>query len=690
MIPQSLLQRLETSRNGDRPEALRGLGDWLATLDTAGLAAVRPDLLRLDGLRAADLDGLRADGQRRLDEAKRAQAAIEAAESGDVDNDASYAVQIGVAGTPFLVWRKRTPDGVTPVILASFVPRVIGETVRHRAGSEKPARTFTLEVRLPRGTVTAELAAEEIADDRAFWTAITNVAGSEAQVKTLSAKRHLAEAAKALADPERPQSEVFEFTGWHERNGRLVYLSAGGAIGTDDPLTVDLSNMAAGTGCFPLANFGPRDDGDEALATAIAALSGPVRQCLGDRVMLPQLAAVALAPALRWAPITELPVLHAMGVTGRGKTRSARILQAFYGLDRPALSWGWTQTAIEIVASSLRDAVVCIDDLKASTCDPRVAVKTMQRWADRRPRVRSNRSGSGLIGSPTIASLLVSNGEDLPAGEASVAARALFIPVETESFNEDAFRAAEAALPVLSTLTARYIGWLAENQDALGALIGESFNESRLRYLAHLVGRTRVNDAGRVASSCALLETGAMLLTRYLRTVGWTDDQAGEWMESTQNALEAIAAAQAGMIDEESSAVLFLSAIAALLDQREAELVPVEAGKSCPPLSACSADRPGARLIGYRRENEILLDPALALPAVRQWLQRQGLSRPVETNGLYAQLRSGAYLARMDKDKTAVGHRLTDRTQRRFLVLKSSSIDQPDGEDAQPEEAPQF
>lgn len=689
MIPETILERLETCRNGDRPEALRGLGDWLATLDAAGLAAVRPDLLKLPDLRAADLDALRVDAQRRIDEERRAQAALEAAEAGDVDTEASYTVEFGLAGTPYLVWRKRDGDGVKTTVLAHFAPRVVGETVRHRAGGET-LRVLTVEIATPRGPRMMDVTPEDLADGRRFLTACYNVGGADLVLANTGASRHLPLAATVLADPERPRSEIYEFTGWHERNGRLVYLSAGGAIGTTDPLTVDLSGMAAGTGSATLANFGPRDDGDEVFTLALAALCGPVRACLGDRVMLPQLAAVALAPALRWAPLSELPVLHSMGVTGRGKTRAARILQAFYGLDRPALSWGWTQTAIEIVASSLRDCVVCIDDLKASTCDPRVAVKTMQRWADRRPRVRSNRSGSGLIGSPHIASLMLSNGEDLPAGEASVAARALFVPVETDSFNEPAFQAAEAALPALSTLTARYIGWLVDNQEGLGALVGDAFNAARRRYLAHLVGRTRVNDAGRVASSCALLETGALLLTRFLRTAGWTDDQALEWMTATQDALFALSAAQAGMIDEESSAALFLSGIAALLDQREAELVAVESGKGFPPLAGCAPERLGARLLGYRRDNEVLLDPALALPAVRQWLQRQGLGRPIEANGLYAQLRSGGYLARVDKDKTAVLCRLSDRARRRLLVLKSAAIDQMGDDEDQPEEAPQF
>ncbi|HNU06039.1 MAG TPA: hypothetical protein PKL67_18035, partial [Anaerolineae bacterium] len=99
MILETILERLANSRNGDRPDALRGLGDYLAGLDTAGYAAVRPDLLKLDGLRAADLDALRADAQRRIDEAQRAQAALDAADAGDVDSDdAGYSVQMGAAG----------------------------------------------------------------------------------------------------------------------------------------------------------------------------------------------------------------------------------------------------------------------------------------------------------------------------------------------------------------------------------------------------------------------------------------------------------------------------------------------------------------------------------------------------------------------------------------------------------------
>ena len=686
---ETLLQRLDGMQNGDRPAGLRALGDALAVLDAAAWATVRPGLLERAGLRAVDLDALRSDGQRRIEDQRRATITQQAAEAGESDDGAGYRVKYGVAGTPFLYLRKFTDKGVEDTLLAHFVPRIIAERVRHKANGET-VRVFSCQLETARGVRVFDALPEELGDPRRFYTACLNAAGADAISKR--SERPIRDAAMELADPERERSEIFEFVGWYEHGGRLVYLSAAGAIGTEDVLTVDLSGLAMGTGFATLANYGPRDDGDEALQTALEALAGPVRDCLGDRVMLPQLAAVALAPALRWAPIAELPVLHTMGATGKGKTRSARIVQAFYGLDKPAASWGWTQTAIEIVASSLRDCVVCIDDLKASTCDPRVAVKTMQRWADRRPRVRSNRSGSGLIGSPHIASLMLSNGEDLPSGEASVAARALFIPVQNEDFNEPAFRAAEGMLAALPTLTARYIAWLIEHQDSMNATAGASFREARLRYHAHLAGRTRINDAGRVASSCALLETGAALLAAWLRTVGWSEDQAGAWVQDTRAALEDLATVQAGMIDEESAAVLFLSSIAALLDTREAELVPVEPGKSPPPLAGCSPDRPGARLIGYLREGEILLDPVLAMGTVKELLRRQGSNRSLDTTGMYAQLRSGEYLSRWDGNRTSVAHILTNRTTKRLLVLKESAIrDQGDeAEDALLEEEAQF
>lgn len=673
---ESLIGRIKESTNGERPAALRALGDTLAKSDTADWIDQRRHLVDRLGLKVSEVDNLRADGLRRADEAQRAQSALAAAEAHE-PTAASYFVREGIAGGAFLMWNRPTADGPVPTQIAKFAVKVAAERVRHRADGSS-TRMLICELVTARGTCQFEVLPETIADARAFYAACVNVGGADAKLANPNGSKHLPLAALELSDHARERSEIFEFVGWHKHNGRLVYLAAAGAIGSNEPLTVDLSNLAAGAGAPALANFGPRDDGDQAFETAKQALAGPVRDCLGAGVMLPQLAAVFLAPILRWAPIGELPVLHMMGATGKGKTRSAKILQAFYGMDRPAASWAWTQTSLEVVGAALRDCVVCIDDLKSSTCDPKIAVRTMQRWADRRPRVRSNRSGSGLVGSPHIGSLMLSNGENLPSGEASVASRSLLIPVWNETFNEDAFKQAEAVLEALPTLMARYIAWLIDRQADLPGMIGEAFAEARHRYHAYIAGKTRISDAGRVASSCALLETGASIMVDFLQTTGWTPTQAAAWGAQTRIALEDLAIAQAGMIDDESVARRFLQSITALLDSHKVELQPVdnETDRACPRLVDCATKTATAILIGWHRGEEVLLDPNLTWSMVQTWLRQQGAAG-LDKSEVYTQLRSGGYLLRWDKDQLTVPQRVGTGHQgktQRVLSLKAASL----------------
>lgn len=683
MIPDNLLQRLETSRNGDRPEALRGLGDYLAGLDAAGFAAVRPDLLRLDGLRAADLDALRAEALKRLDEQQRAQAALEAAESGDVDsNDASYGIQIGLAGTPYLVWRKRTPDGVTPVILAHFAPRVTGETVRHKASGET-VRVLTVEIATPRGPRMMDVLPEDLADARRFLTCCYNALGGDLVLASTTAAKHLPIAATVLADSERERSEVYEFTGWHERGGSLVYLAAGGAIGTGDALTVDLAGLAAGAGVPALAGFGPRDEGDEALAVALAAIAGPVRRAFTDSVTLPGLAAVFLAPLLRFSPTVDRPALHYIGTSGVRKSALMALLQAFYGLPEPALSWRGTANSIEIALSALRDALVTVDDLKAGTSDRGAGVKIIQAYADRRGRSRATRTG-GLAQARFVGGLLVSAGEDIPSGEASVAARALFVPVPADAANLEELTAAQAAAGSLPTATARYIAWLIARRDDLTAELAECFTKARAHYQKALARRSGINDAGRVAVNCALLDIGASMGADWLRSAGWTADQANEYLQATRAVLGRLALLQAEAIGEESAALAFLGALRALLDGRRLELTEVEEGKPLPALAGCAPTALSATMCGWRQGETLLLQPDLTLAEVRRWLGSQGRQLPTE-KGLYAQLRDGGYLAETSGDKSTAVRWIAGRSQR-VLTVKANALSEPDDSP----EAPNF
>ena len=671
---EGLIARVAQAENGDRPAALRAFGDAAALLDAAEWIDTRSQVVKRLKIKLAEVDALRADGRKAAEEAERAKAALTAAAAGETETAPGYVISQGVAGTPFLAYRKMTPDGPMLQTLARFVPRVVGERVRHKADGTI-TRVMALELTTARGPHSVEVEPDVLADARRFYAACIQCIGADAKLANAGAMKHLPLAAFDLADNHRARSEVYEFVGWHEHAGSMVYLSAAGAIGTEQALTVDLAGLARGAGVESLVQFGPVDRGDESFRAGLAALAGPVRRCFPDLVTLPGIAAAFLAPLLRLAPAIDRPAVHYIGATGARKSAWLGILQAFYGLAEPALSWRGTANSIEIALSALRDALVTVDDLKAATSDRDAGVKIIQAYADRRGRSRATRSGD-LARARFVGGLLVSAGEDIPSGEASVAGRSLFVPVGAGDANLDALTAAQAAAPHLATIAARFIGYVIAGQETIKAAMAERFVRARDHYRRLLGNSKGINDAGRVAVNCALLDvaTGAACEWLY-QTCGWTRDDAGEWVYATRKALETLAIQQAQAIGEESAAGAFVTALRALLDSRRGEVVKLEAGV---PLSALSEHAPKAAngvMIGWQRANELILQPELALAEVRRWLSSQGRALPTE-RGLYAQLRDGGWLAEVG-DRTTVARWVGGKTQR-VLVLRSERLYEPE------------
>jgi hypothetical protein len=277
-----------------------------------------------------------------------------------------------------------------------------------------------------------------------------------------------------------------------------------------------------------------------------------------------------------------------------------------------------------------------------------------------------------------VGGLLVSAGEDIPSGEASVAARALFVPVPADAANLEALTAAQAAAGSLPTAAARYIAWLLSWGDDLAPVLAERFTAARARYRQVLARRSGINDAGRVAVNCALLDMGASVGADWLRAAGWTADQVGEYLESTRAILGRLALLQAEAIGEESAALAFVAGLRALLDGRRVELVEVEEGKPLPALSGCSATTAGGLVIGWRQGDALLLQPDLTLAEVRRWLGSQGRQLPTD-RGLYAQLRDGGYLAETSGDKSTAVRWIAGRSQR-VLTLKAEALSEPAGD----------
>lgn len=667
---KAIAERIVASANGDRPVLLRELGGALAGMDEADRIAALAWLPKEAKMGKRELQALIREAQKGAGELGRAAQALAAAEKGEHDGG-QYFADRGLAGTPFLYWRKTTAEGVMPVLIAHFVPRVVGERVRHLA-DDQILRVLSCQIETVGGVIPFDVLPEDAADPRRFYAACVHAAGADARLVSSGGGRHLWTAAAELADPGREREHVFEFTGWREVGGKLVYLSAAGAIGGGPGIRVDLSTLAAGVGVPGVAQFGPRAD-EEDLRMGVRALGQVVRKCFPDRVILPGLAAVFLAPALRWAPVIDRPALHYVGATGTRKTALLGVLQAFYGVTEHLMQWRGTANSIEIALSALGDCVVTVDDLKVSTSDRGGAQKILQAAADRRGRTRATRTGE-LARARFVAGLLVSNGQDIPAGEASVAARTLFLAVRGEDAQLDHLTAAQDIAPFLSAITAGYIGWLLARQDAIKDDLAEIFETARGDYRALLSGRRGINDAGRVATNCALLECGARLAAEWLGTQGWTPAECAEWVEASVAALRAAAESQAEAISEESAARAWLMTLRALIDGKKAELRKVEKGAPLPSLADCTATTYGATVIGWEVGSVLYLDPSLSWNMIQQWRRAQGEALAMTKRGLYAELREGDWFAEVDPaGKTEVVKRIGGGV-RRVLALKSEAL----------------
>lgn len=665
------------SANGDRRALLRELGAALAGLGAAEQIAALGWLPKEAKVSKRDLQALVREAERGAGEGERAASALAAAEKGEHDGG-QYFVERGLAGTPFLYWRKITAEGIMPVVVAHFVPRVVGEKVRHLADGQI-LRVLSCQLETVVGVVSFDVLPEDAADPRRFYGACVHAAGADARLVNAGGARHLWTAAAELADPGREREHVFEFTGWREVGGRLVYLSAGGAIGEGgEGVRVDLSTLAAGVGVSGLAQFGPREN-EEDLRMAVRGLGEVVRGSYPDSVLLPGLAAVFLAPAQRWAPAPDRPALHYVGATGTRKTALLALLQSFYGVTEPTLTWRGTANSIEIALSALGDCVVTVDDLKASTSDRGGAQKIMQSAADRRGRTRATRTGE-LARARFVGGLLVSAGEDIPAGEASVAARALFLPVARDDARLDYLTAAQNLAPFLSAITAGYIRWLLGRDDELRDILAERFDAARGRYRDLLQTRRGINDAGRVATNCALLECGAQLAAQWLGTQGWTAAQCEEWAQATRAALETAAEAQAQAITDESAARAWLDTLQALIDGRRVELRKVEKGAALPALADCLPPNTGATVIGWDVGPVWYLDPALTWGMVQQWRRAQGEGLTITKRGLYAQLQDGGFLAEVDDrgGKNEIVKWIGGKA-RRVLAVRSDALQEHSG-----------
>jgi len=269
-----------------------------------------------------------------------------------------------------------------------------------------------------------------------------------------------------------PRRTVYQHTGWREINGQWAYLSAGTVIGAGGAIEGIQTDLGPELSAYTL----PAPSADDGERRAAAQASFDSAHVVGDRVAIPLIAMVYLAP-LADGLGTDF-ALWLEGPSRSQKSTLAALMLAHFGaeIDRTKLTANFTDTAnaIEAKLFALKDALTVIDDYAPQPS--KQGQHDLDRTVTRIVRNVGNRAGRGRLHADCSLrrekaprGLCLMTAEQWPTGE-SIVARLFGVTVSPGEANLKKLTTSQAAgvSGLLSRAMADYIQSLAA--DLAGAI----------------------------------------------------------------------------------------------------------------------------------------------------------------------------------------------------------------------------
>lgn len=391
-----------------------------------------------------------------------------------------------------IYWDKPGPNGTTPVRLTNFVARIV-EVVEIDDGAVQ-LRLFEIDVEM--GGVVRRLTVAAPSFASMNW--VLEQIGAAAIVFPGIGLKDQTRAAIQILSGTPPMRLVYGHTGWREiKPHGWCFLHAEGAVGPDGPvpevqvqLPTELNSLA-----LPAPPTGAE------LIEAIGAVLGPLMDLAVARVIFPCIAALARVVL---APVSF--AIYLAGKSGTFKTEVAATLQSSFGktVDAEKLpgSWSSTGNALEALSFRAKDMVFVVDDFAPS--GSAADVQRFHREADRLLRAQGNRRGrtrmaadSQLKPSYYPRGMILSTGEDVPAGQSLRARMVIIEMAQGDITSEKLSRCQEAARnQQYAMVMAAYVKWLASQIETIRQRLWQRVRDLRAEFsLADSHRRTPTNVA---------------------------------------------------------------------------------------------------------------------------------------------------------------------------------------------------
>ncbi|MBR4658275.1 MAG: DUF927 domain-containing protein [Clostridia bacterium] len=283
--------------------------------------------------------------------------------------------------------------------------------------------------------------------------------------------------------------DTYTHTGWAELDGKLAFLHAGGAVGSNKPVTVELDGGLSNYR-FSAENHADKWDVFKQLVKVAP-----------KRIMYPLLAFAALSPLLfflRNEGLKQGFLMFLYGKTNTGKTTLAALVLSLFGSfvggELPA-SFQDTALSIPKKAQLLADVLMVVDDFH-----PTANRKEYERMSDtvqKLSRAYGNHTGrSRLTADIEMGQQHIPMGNALLTGEMypdigeSGFSRMVTIEVKPGDINFTTLSEVQEKADRLSECMREYVSWLAVNGNGYSSLMKQEFIKQRASVQGSGYGRT--------------------------------------------------------------------------------------------------------------------------------------------------------------------------------------------------------
>jgi hypothetical protein len=362
--------------------------------------------------------------------------------------------------------------------------------------------------------------------------------------------------------------------------------------------------------------------------------------------------------------ISKKYVLWISGTTGKYKTAFSCLLQSFYGnfIDEvPLETWRSTHNAIEKKGFFCKDMIYLVDDYKKGQVGWGQEF-FIQSYADNISRGRLDKS-SELKKKYPIRGFMISTGEDLPTGEASLISRMITLEIATKG-DLSKLEIAQKYADDFRGITPQFVLYILQNVKP--EEIQEHFKKTRSKVLEQIAKNKTYGEVniGRIAFNIALNSTGIFYFFEFCKSLGINEKMLNEILKIYMiESLNSIPEMQA-RVKNESASEIFISTLRELIASKRVHLV-------------TEYDEPGKyenNIIGFIEDDFIYLYPQMAYMAVQESIKKSGEVLKFSRNAIWKQLFENGLLARCSKGRSTYNKKKDGDTIRTLCFEKSLFI----------------